>query len=70
MIRQIAASTGQSAEILRAMNRGQYVPSIDTLAFSRSQDIDQTAEPHVYGLEAENRRMHADRVGMTRWQKQ
>ena len=29
IIRQIAASAGQSAQMLRAMNRGQYVPSTE-----------------------------------------
>ena len=50
--------------MLSAMHRGQYVPSSDTRAYNRSQDIDQMAEPHVYGLEEENRRMYADRIGM------
>ena len=69
MVRQIAASTGQSAQMLRAMNRGQYVPSSDTLAYNRSQDIDQMAEPHVYGMEEEeSRRMYSDRIGMLRGQ--
>ena len=68
MIRQIAASTGQSAQMLRAMSRGQYVPSSDTLAYSRSQGIDQMAQPHDYSLEDENRRMYADRRGMMRSQ--
>ena len=63
MIKQIAASTGQSAQMLRAMNRGQSVPSVNTLAYNRSEGIDQIAEPHLYGMEDENRRMYADRIG-------
>ena len=30
MIRQIAATTGQSAQMLRAMNRGQSVQSVNS----------------------------------------
>ena len=39
MIKQIAASTRQSAQMLRAMHRGQYVPSNATLAYKQKRKI-------------------------------
>ena len=62
MIRQIASSTGQSAQMLRAISRGHYVLDASTLVYDRSEDIDQMAEPHVYGREDEDRRMYAERI--------
>ena len=68
MIRQIASSTGQSAQMLRAMHRGQYVLDASTQVYASSEHIDQMAEPHVYGREDEDRRMYADRIGMMQGQ--
>ena len=54
--------------MLRAMRRGQYNPYIDMLAYNRNQDIDQMAEHHVYGMEADNIRMDEYRISMMRQQ--
>ena len=40
MIRQIAAATGQSAQMLRALNRRRFNTPPDSLADSRNQNVD------------------------------
>ena len=47
MIRQIAAATGQSAQMLRALNRRIFNTPPDSLADSRILDVDEVIADHI-----------------------
>ena len=62
MIRQIAASTGQYAQVLRAHNwRRFYAPSA-SLTGARTEVIDDLGGEYVCELEEERRVLHAERI--------
>ena len=54
MIKQIAANTGQSDQMLRATNRGRYVPPATAIADNRPDSIYQMAGTHIYDQEMSN----------------
>ena len=47
MIRQIAAATGQSAQMLRALNRIRFNTLPDSMGDSRNQDVDKVIAEHI-----------------------
>ena len=55
MIRQIAAATGQSAQMLRALNGRIFHTPPDSLADSRNQDADEVIADHIQQQEEEQR---------------
>jgi len=59
MIRQIAAATLQSAQMLRALNRRRFNTPPDSLADSINQDVD---EVHIQQQEEEQRRLNDERL--------
>ena len=58
MIRQIAAATGQSAQMLRALNRRRVYTPTDSLADSRFQDFEEEIADHLQQREEEQHRLH------------
>ena len=62
MIRQIAAATGQSAQMLRALNRRRFNTPPDSLADSRNQDVDEVIADHIQQQEEEQRRLNDERL--------
>ena len=64
MIREIAAANGQSAQMLRAMNRRAYNAPTDSLADDRSDGIDALAQYVVDGVVVERARLARDRIGI------
>ena len=58
MIRQIAAATGQSAQMLRAFNRRLLDTPSDSLADSRILDVDAVIADHIQHQEEEQRRLN------------
>ena len=57
MIRQIAAATGQSAQMLRAFNRKMFNTPSDSLADSRILDVDEVIADHTQHQEEEQHRL-------------
>jgi hypothetical protein len=68
MITQIVVNTGHSAQLLRAMNRGGFVPLAGTLADNRPDGIYQVAETQMYDDEDEQQITHDARIGMMQQQ--
>ena len=62
MIRQMAADTGQSTQILRAMTKRQYNAPPDALADFRINDVDAFAQPLFEDRDAEQARMQRERI--------
>ena len=62
MIRQMAADTGQSAQILRAMNRRQFNAPPGALADFRINDVDALAQPFFEAHDAEQASMQQERI--------
>ena len=62
MIRQIAPATGQSAQMLRALNRRRFNTPPDSLADSRNQDVDEVIADHIQQQEEEQRRLNDERL--------
>ena len=61
MIRQIAAATGQSAQMLRALNRRRFNTPPDSIAGSRNRDDDEVIADHIQQQE-EERRLNDERL--------
>ena len=55
MIREIAETTGQSAQMLRALFRRRLNTLPDSLADSRNQDVDEVIADHSQQQEEEQR---------------
>ena len=62
MIRQIAAATGQSDQMLRAFNRRRLNTPPDSLPDSRNQDVDEVIADHIQPQEKERRRLNDERL--------
>ena len=62
MIRQIAAATGQSDQMLRAFNRRRLNTPPDSLPDSRNQDVDEVMADHIQQQEEERRRLNDERL--------
>ena len=62
MIRQIAAATGHSAQMLKALNRRRCNTSPDSLADSRIQHVDEVIADHIQQQEEEQRRLNDERL--------
>jgi hypothetical protein len=63
-IRQIAAATGQSAQMLRALNRRRFNTPPDSLVDSRFEDVDSEIADHLQ--EEEQRRLNNERIDAIR----
>ena len=61
MIRQIAAATGQSAQMLRALNRRRFNTPPDSTADFRNRDVDEVIADHIQQQE-EQRRLNDERL--------
>ena len=61
MIRQIASATGQSAQMLRALNRRIFNTLPDSLADSRILDVNEVIADHKQKQEEEQRRLNDER---------
>ena len=55
MIGRIAAATGQFAHMRRALNRRRFNTPPDSIADSRSQDVDEVIADHIQQQEEEQR---------------
>ena len=55
MIRQMAAATGQSAQMLRALNRRRFNTPPDSLADSRTLDVNEVIADHIQQQDEEQR---------------
>ena len=65
MIRESAAATGQSAQMLRAIHRRAYNAPTDSWIGARRDDIDVLAQYVVDDMAVEQNRRYCDRTGIT-----
>ena len=61
MNRQIVVGTGTLARLLRAFNRRTCFTPLESLADSRTQDVDDLIADQAHDLEEEQRRLHEER---------
>ena len=66
MIRQIAGATGQSAQMLRAMNKRRCNASTRSLTDDRSDTVDNFAQLFVEYRQAEQERLQRERLDRMR----
>ena len=62
MIRHITSDTGASAQLLSAFNNKTSNIPTESLADSRTQDVDELIADHVHDLEEEQRKVHDKRL--------
>ena len=68
MIRQIAGATGQSAQMLRAMNHRRFNATPSSLIDDRSDEVNNLAQLLVDDHQAEQERLLQERLDLMRQQ--
>ena len=68
MIRQIAGATGQSAQMLRAMNHRRFNATPNSLIDDRSDEVNNLAQLLVDDHQAEQERLLQERLDLMRQQ--